>query len=151
MLIKKVKLCNKDTAAYASDDSPSLTLLCGWCHEFLTSNTNKLQCESKTMWKTRDLPLSRAWWWSHFYKAEHVKIKSRGRGEETWERGRDELLCPIKQPSLFFGPLLFITHSSLSEWIYFFFPIQNNSQIFYQKNQSNRSMLLQFSPGKISE
>lgn len=120
MLIEKVKLCNKDAAAYASNDLPSLPLLCCWCHTFLANSTDKLQCQSKITWKPWDLPLSRAWWWSHFYKAEHVKIKSRGQGEETWERRRDELLCPINQPSLFFGPLQFITLSSLGEWIFFF-------------------------------
>lgn len=120
MLIKKVKLCNKDATAYASDDSPSLTLLCGWCYTFLTNTTDKLQCKSKITWKPQDLPLSRAWWWCHFYKAEHVKIKSRGQAEEMGEERRDGLLCPIKQPSLFFWPLA-VHYSQLLGWMHFFF------------------------------
>lgn len=141
MLIKKVKLCNKDATAYASDDSPSLTLLCGWCYMFLTNTTDKLQCKSEITWKPQDLPLSRAWWWCHFYKAEHVKIKSRGQGEEMGEERRDGLLCPIKQPSLFFWPLA-VHYSQLLGWMHFFFPIQNNSQISYQKNPHQTGVCL---------
>lgn len=60
VLIKKVKLWNKDAAAYASGDSPRLPLLWGWCPALLASNADKLQRESKKTWKPRDLPLPRA-------------------------------------------------------------------------------------------
>lgn len=115
MLIKKVKLCNKDTTAFASDDLLSLTLLCGWCRTFLANNADKLQCKCKITWKPCDLLLSRAQWWSHLYKAEHLKIKSRGQWEEEgWIALSNTAACSI------FWPLA-VHYLQLLGWMDFFF------------------------------
>lgn len=123
----------KDTAAAASPASPDPACLNA---APASKHHPKPPCKPKTQ---RALPPSRAWWWSGFYKAEHVKIKRRGQEEKTRERSSSESLYPVKQPSLVLG------------WMDFFFLFRIILRSSIKNIQSNRSMLVQFSPGKFSE
>lgn len=109
------------------------------------SITHKPRGKSSTPCDPRDLPLPRAWGWSGFYRDGHVKIKRRGQEEES-----RALSHSTQQSSpVWFWPLA-VHSSQLLGWMdlfSFLFRIILRSSI--RKIQSNRSMLVRFSPEKI--